>query len=60
MKDYWAWSWDELVMHDLPSNVDFVYSKTGRKLHYVGHSLVINHAYFYIVSSGMYSITRYL
>ncbi|KAF3337165.1 triacylglycerol lipase 2-like protein [Carex littledalei] len=38
-RDYWAWSWDELVMHDLPSNVDFVYSKTGLKLHYVGHSL---------------------
>ncbi|XP_078166827.1 triacylglycerol lipase 2-like isoform X2 [Carex rostrata] len=38
-RDYWAWSWDELVMHDLPSNVDFVYSKTRLKLHYVGHSL---------------------
>ncbi|KAJ4810118.1 Lipase [Rhynchospora pubera] len=38
-RGYWAWSWDELVMHDLPSNVDFVHSKTGRKLHYVGHSL---------------------
>uniref|UniRef100_A0A6V7QY89 Lipase n=1 Tax=Ananas comosus var. bracteatus TaxID=296719 RepID=A0A6V7QY89_ANACO len=36
---YWAWSWDELVTNDLPATFDFVYSKTGQKLHYVGHSM---------------------
>ncbi|KAL5973023.1 hypothetical protein ACLOJK_039830 [Asimina triloba] len=37
--DYWAWSWDELVDHDLPTIFDFVYSQTGQKLLYVGHSM---------------------
>ncbi|KAJ0972602.1 hypothetical protein J5N97_020561 [Dioscorea zingiberensis] len=36
---YWAWSWDELVMYDLPATIDFVFSHTGQKLDYVGHSL---------------------
>ncbi|XP_072992570.1 triacylglycerol lipase 2 [Typha latifolia] len=38
-RSYWDWSWDELVTNDLPATVDFVYSQTGQKLHYVGHSL---------------------
>ncbi|KAM0932181.1 putative triacylglycerol lipase [Dioscorea sansibarensis] len=36
---YWDWSWDELVMYDLPATFDFVFSHTGQKLDYVGHSL---------------------
>ncbi|XP_039120885.1 triacylglycerol lipase 2-like [Dioscorea cayenensis subsp. rotundata] len=36
---YWNWSWDELVMYDLPATFDFVFSHTGQKLDYVGHSL---------------------
>ncbi|XP_058103289.1 triacylglycerol lipase 2-like isoform X2 [Magnolia sinica] len=36
---FWAWSWDELVEHDLPALFDFVHSQTGQKLDYVGHSL---------------------
>ncbi|XP_064971684.1 triacylglycerol lipase 2-like [Musa acuminata AAA Group] len=36
---YWAWSWDELASFDLPATVGFVFRKTGRKLHYVGHSM---------------------
>ncbi|KAJ8646132.1 hypothetical protein MRB53_007880 [Persea americana] len=38
-KAYWAWSWDELVEHELPAIVGFVHSQTGQKIHYVGHSL---------------------
>ncbi|KAJ0110330.1 hypothetical protein Patl1_03026 [Pistacia atlantica] len=38
-KEYWDWSWDELAANDLPAFVDFIYSQTGRKVHYVGHSL---------------------
>ncbi|KAG0503096.1 hypothetical protein HPP92_003168 [Vanilla planifolia] len=41
MQAYWAWSWDELAAHDLPAMIDFISKKTGQKLHYVGHSLVM-------------------
>ncbi|CAI0439936.1 unnamed protein product [Linum tenue] len=37
-KDYWNWSWDELVNYDLPATVDYVHNQTGEKLHYIGHS----------------------
>ncbi|KMZ58830.1 Triacylglycerol lipase [Zostera marina] len=38
-KEYWNWSWDELVEYDFSATVGFVYGKTGHKLHYIGHSL---------------------
>ncbi|KAF3658980.1 putative blue copper protein-like [Capsicum annuum] len=37
--DYWNWSWDDLVVHDLPTVVNLVYKQTGQKIHFVGHSL---------------------
>ncbi|CAK7328291.1 unnamed protein product [Dovyalis caffra] len=37
--DFWNWSWDELVVYDLPAVFGYVYSQTGQKAHYVGHSL---------------------
>ncbi|XP_057983559.1 triacylglycerol lipase 2-like [Malania oleifera] len=37
--EYWNWSWEELAAYDLPANLDFVFSQTGQKSHYVGHSL---------------------
>ncbi|KAL6900735.1 hypothetical protein ACP4OV_005411 [Aristida adscensionis] len=36
---YWNWSWDDLVVSDLPALVDFVAGQTGQKPHYVGHSM---------------------
>ncbi|CAI0457577.1 unnamed protein product [Linum tenue] len=36
---FWNWSWDELVLFDLPAFVDHVQQETGQKMHYVGHSL---------------------
>ncbi|KAI9177339.1 hypothetical protein LWI28_013845 [Acer negundo] len=36
---YWDWTWDELVVYDLPATVQYVHDQTGQKLHYVGHSL---------------------
>ncbi|KAJ6298762.1 hypothetical protein OIU76_019841 [Salix suchowensis] len=36
---FWNWSWDEMVVFDLPAVFDYVYSQTGQKAHYVGHSL---------------------
>ncbi|KAJ1269304.1 hypothetical protein BS78_07G201400 [Paspalum vaginatum] len=36
---YWNWSWDDLVVNDLPAMVDFVCRHTGQKPHYVGHSM---------------------
>jgi len=37
--EFWNWTWDDLVMHDLPSVIDFVFKQTGQKMNYVGHSL---------------------
>ncbi|KAF5739566.1 triacylglycerol lipase 2-like [Tripterygium wilfordii] len=37
--DFWDWSWDELVMHDMPAFFEYVYTQTGQKIDYVGHSL---------------------
>ncbi|CAA0823483.1 Triacylglycerol lipase 2 [Striga hermonthica] len=37
--EFWNWTWDDLVIHDLPSVIDLVFKKTGRKIHYVGHSM---------------------
>ncbi|XP_059282744.1 triacylglycerol lipase 2-like [Lycium ferocissimum] len=36
---YWNWSWDELIVHDLPAVIDFIFKQTGQKTHYVGHSM---------------------
>ncbi|CAN0925363.1 Triacylglycerol lipase 2 [Linum grandiflorum] len=38
-QEFWNWSWDELVLYDLPAVADHVYKETGQKMHYVGHSL---------------------
>ncbi|XAR55313.1 Triacylglycerol lipase [Bertholletia excelsa] len=38
-KEYWDWSWDELVAYDLSATFQYVHDQTGQKLHYVGHSL---------------------
>ncbi|XP_052194992.1 triacylglycerol lipase 2 [Diospyros lotus] len=37
--DFWNWTWDDLVASDLPAVLDFVFKRTGQKIHYVGHSL---------------------
>ncbi|KAL6533475.1 hypothetical protein OROMI_027587 [Orobanche minor] len=37
--EFWNWSWDELVIHDLPSVIDFVSKQTGQQIHYAGHSM---------------------
>ncbi|XP_009614880.1 triacylglycerol lipase 2-like [Nicotiana tomentosiformis] len=37
--DYWNWTWDDLVVHDLPTVINLVFKQTGQKTHYVGHSL---------------------
>ncbi|PRQ52660.1 putative triacylglycerol lipase [Rosa chinensis] len=36
---YWEWSWDELVVYDLPATYQYVHNQAGQKIHYVGHSL---------------------
>ncbi|KAL8109113.1 triacylglycerol lipase 2-like [Apium graveolens] len=38
-KEFWDWTWDDLVTHELSATIDFVFKNTGRKIHYVGHSL---------------------
>ncbi|KAK4347723.1 hypothetical protein RND71_034062 [Anisodus tanguticus] len=37
--DYWNWTWDDLVVHDLSALVDLVFKQTGQKIHYIGHSM---------------------
>ncbi|KAG8384959.1 hypothetical protein BUALT_Bualt04G0172400 [Buddleja alternifolia] len=37
--EYWNWSWDDLVTHDLPSVINLVFTQTAQKIHYVGHSM---------------------
>lgn len=37
--EFWNWTWDDLIVHDLPAVIDFIYKKTGQKTHYVGHSM---------------------
>ncbi|KAK9925494.1 hypothetical protein M0R45_033816 [Rubus argutus] len=37
--NFWNWSWDELVAHDLPAVFNYVYGQTRQKINYVGHSL---------------------
>ncbi|XP_059643171.1 triacylglycerol lipase 2 [Cornus florida] len=37
--DFWNWTWDDMVTHDLPTVIDFVFKQTGNKIHYVGHSM---------------------
>ncbi|KAI3881398.1 hypothetical protein MKW92_034175, partial [Papaver armeniacum] len=34
------WSWDELVQYDLPTFLGFVNQQTGKKINYIGHSLL--------------------
>uniref|UniRef100_A0A0D9WSD6 Partial AB-hydrolase lipase domain-containing protein n=1 Tax=Leersia perrieri TaxID=77586 RepID=A0A0D9WSD6_9ORYZ len=38
---YWDWSFDELASYDLPAVLQFAYDYTGKKLHYIGHSLAV-------------------
>ncbi|XP_036590995.1 lipase member K-like [Trichosurus vulpecula] len=35
---YWAFSFDELALYDLPASIDYIVKKTGKKIYYVGHS----------------------
>lgn len=37
-REYWDWTWDELAEYDLPAMLQFVVTKTGSKVFYVGHS----------------------
>lgn len=38
-KQFWAFSWHEIGIYDLPSNIDYILAQTNHtKLHYVGYS----------------------
>ncbi|XP_021510679.1 tear acid lipase-like protein [Meriones unguiculatus] len=38
-KEFWAFSYDEMIKYDLPATIDFVLKKTGQKqIYYFGHS----------------------
>ena len=40
LQEYWDWSWDDLVVKDMPNMIDYVCTHTGQKPHFVGHSMV--------------------
>ncbi|XP_019457675.1 PREDICTED: triacylglycerol lipase 2-like [Lupinus angustifolius] len=37
-REFWNWTWDELVAHDLPALFDYVSKETRQKINYIGHS----------------------
>ncbi|XP_051002304.1 tear acid lipase-like protein [Acomys russatus] len=38
-KEFWAFSYDEMIKYDLPATINFILNKTGQKqIYYVGHS----------------------
>ncbi|XP_050016320.1 tear acid lipase-like protein [Alexandromys fortis] len=38
-KEFWAFSFDQMIKYDLPATIDFILQKTGQKqLYYVGYS----------------------
>ncbi|CAA0823482.1 Triacylglycerol lipase 2 [Striga hermonthica] len=37
--EFWDWTWDDLMIHDVPSVIDFVFNQTSQKIHYIGHSM---------------------
>lgn len=37
--EFWAFSYDEMAMYDLPASINFILNKTGQEqMYYVGHS----------------------
>uniref|UniRef100_A0ACD5ZVC0 Uncharacterized protein n=1 Tax=Avena sativa TaxID=4498 RepID=A0ACD5ZVC0_AVESA len=38
-REYWDWSWDDLVVKDMPNMVDYVSTHTAQKPHFLGHSM---------------------
>ncbi|CAL0323011.1 unnamed protein product [Lupinus luteus] len=37
-RQFWNWTWDELIAHDLPAMFDYVSKETKQKINYIGHS----------------------
>ncbi|XP_060190082.1 triacylglycerol lipase 2-like isoform X2 [Lycium barbarum] len=37
-RNYWDWTWGDLVMYELPAVIDHIFTQTKQKIHYVGHS----------------------
>ncbi|NP_001268622.1 tear acid lipase-like protein precursor [Mesocricetus auratus] len=38
-KEFWAFSFDEMIKYDLPATINFILKKTGQKqIYYIGHS----------------------
>nr|CAD7204041.1 unnamed protein product [Timema douglasi] len=49
-KAYWAFSWHESGVYDLPAMIDYVLSRTGQSnLYYIGHSM--GTTMFYVMAS---------
>lgn len=38
VKNFWDFSFDEMVKFDLPAAFEYISKETGKKIHYIGHS----------------------
>ncbi|KAL6577177.1 hypothetical protein OROMI_011453 [Orobanche minor] len=39
--EFWNWTWDDLITHDLPTSIVFILHQTSQKVHYTSHSLIL-------------------
>lgn len=38
VKDFWNFSFDEMIKHDIPAAFEYIHNVTKKKIHYIGHS----------------------
>ena len=38
IKNFWNFTFDEMISYDLPAAFEYISKNTGQKIHYVGHS----------------------
>lgn len=38
VKNFWDFSFDDMIKYDLPAAFEYISRQTGKKIHYIGHS----------------------
>ncbi|KAJ7524947.1 hypothetical protein O6H91_17G028900 [Diphasiastrum complanatum] len=57
-KEFWDWTWDDLVDHDLPSMLQFVHDQTNETLLFVGFSQGTMTAFASFTQSSVVSLVK--